>query len=107
MQNAYLANPAALKTPDGAGGYNTLKGLRVSVDAIQKIIAGLDPSGNPVQNPSTELFIFFGVCPEDLPKPTDDQCFTAIIAGIDDANQLQKQVVYDYAEKCPTNCPIS
>lgn len=105
MQNAYLANPATLKTPDGSGGYETLKGFRVSVDAIQKIIAGHDPSGNPVQNPSTEIFIMLGVRPDDIPKAAPDQCFTTILAGIDSTNQLQKQVVYDFLQPCPTNCP--
>lgn len=107
MQDAYLANPAALKTPNGEGGYTTLKGFRVSVAAIQNIIAGLAPDGSPVQNPSTELFIFFGVCQDDIPKSAPDQCFTTILAGIDAGNQLQKQVVYDFVDPCPSNCPAS
>jgi len=105
MQNAYLVNPAALKTEDGSGGYATLKGFRIDVQAIQNIIAGINASGNPVQNLATEIFVFFGVCPADLPKPAADQCFTTIFAGIDANNELQQNVIYDYSNPCPNKCP--
>ncbi|MHB1278154.1 MAG: hypothetical protein ACYC1Q_07130 [Bacteroidia bacterium] len=105
MNAAYMANPHALNTPAAGGGFLTLKAFLVDSVALQNIINGVDPEGNPVQDPATSIMLLFGVRSEDLGKPPADQCFTTILVGVNAENQVQKQVVYDFSSPCPPNTP--
>ncbi|HCS20524.1 MAG TPA: hypothetical protein DIW47_08185 [Bacteroidetes bacterium] len=105
MNAAYMANPHALNTPASGGGFETLQAFLVDSEALQNIIAGVDPEGNPVQDPATSIMLLFGVRSEDLAKPPADQCFTTILVGVNAENEVQKEVVYDFTKPCPPGTP--
>lgn len=105
MHAAYLANPHALKTPAPGVGFETLKAFLVDTVALQNIIAGVNPQGDPVQDPAVSVMLLLGVRSDDLGKPPADQCFTTILVGVNAENEVQKQVVYDFSKPCPPGTP--
>lgn len=78
-----------------------MKGVKVSAQALMNVMNGIGPTGAPVQPPSNELILLFGVRKADLHKNVNDQCFTLIVAGVDAAGVIQEQVLYDFLEPCP------
>ena len=92
----YYTRPDALQVWLPSGVVTTLKGLRFSVGDIQALLA---------QPGVTDLYLMFAT------SPTNPNNITVIAGGAVDAagdgGVLQKNLLYDYCEPCPTKCPTN
>jgi hypothetical protein len=61
---------------------------------------GKNQHGITKQEPASHLYIMFGVREQDFGKPSEEQYFTFILAGLDHNNQLLPHVVYDHYVAC-------
>jgi hypothetical protein len=105
MQQEYADNPDAMKieTPTGI---QVLKGIRFEAQQIKNLLEGKNESGVVVQSPAEHLYIMFGVRPQDVGNPAEEQFFTLVASSIDNQNNLLKDALIDYGAPCPNDCPI-
>lgn len=104
MSEAYETHPARLKVMTSQGE-KTLNGLRISATHVQNLLEGKNHQGVTVQPPAKDIYVMFGVKPEDLSKPASQQYFTTMFFAIDAQNNLLKNSIYDYCMPCPDMCP--
>ena len=92
----YYRRPDSLKVSLPSGVITTLKGLRFSVKDIQTI---MDQDG------ITDIYLMFANSPVN---PTN---ITIIAGGVadpeDNGGELNKNVLFDYCEPCPSKCPTN
>jgi hypothetical protein len=92
----YYTRPDALQVWLPSGVVTTLKGLRFSAGDIQALLDQPDV---------TDLYLMFAT------SPTNPNNITIIAGGVadaaDDGGELQKNLLYDYCEPCPTKCPTN
>lgn len=105
MHEEYLENPDAFKlgTPEGV---KIMKGLKFESQHIKNILEGKNQHGITVQEPASQLYIMFGVREQDFDKPSEQQYFTMILAGLDHNNQILPHVVYDHFIPCDAEIPV-
>jgi hypothetical protein len=98
MISAYETHTNTVKTLDDNGNEVTLKGLRVDRASLESILANTNIE---------EVFLALAVKESDLPKPTQDQYFTLVCAGITNEDVVDYDNAYDEAKNCPPDCPAS
>lgn len=97
--NAYREHPDTLIMITAEDTRQALRGYRVNMNNLMPLFE-LSPE---------ELYIEFGVRPDDLSKPPAQQAFTIFISGLTNNEKVKTPagvtMYYEYVMRCPTNCP--
>lgn len=97
--NAYREHPdtMVMYTPENAA--LAVRGYRIDLNNIAPLL-DLNPQ---------ELYVEFGIRPEDLGKPAAQQSFTVFVSGLTNNEKVKSPagvvMYYEYVMRCPISCP--